>query len=109
MLKFDPFVLKITVAGWQKKSQNNSAFYKIKMPFGANIMSTGKKAQQANMLEHAIIETHSERNANFLSRMINTNKQQQIFCNVVHVYEVTIDDYPLNCNAAESLMVPQSN
>jgi hypothetical protein len=44
MLKFDPFVLKITVAGWPKKAQNNYAFYKIKMPVGANMMQTGKKA-----------------------------------------------------------------
>jgi len=75
----------------------------MKMPVSANMMLAGKKAQQANMLEHAIIETHSEINAHFLSKEIN-RKQQQIFCNVVHVFEVTIDDYPLNSNAAESFL-----
>ena len=100
MLKFDPFALKITSAAWPKNAKNNNAFYKLKQPSGVS-------RKQFNMVEHAIIETGSEREAISLNRLVASKQQQQVFCSVVHAYQVTIDDYPLNLYAAETLLSSQ--
>jgi hypothetical protein len=41
MLKFDPFVMKITIAGWPKNAKNNHAFYYKKLPFVNNGVGVG--------------------------------------------------------------------
>ena len=68
MVKFDPFVMKISVVGWPKNAKNNFEFYRTKMPQ----QFPGRK--QFCMVEHAIIETGSEREAINLNRLV-TSKQ----------------------------------
>lgn len=62
MLKFDPFAMRISIVGWTNKIKNEFAFYKNKMPVGAR-----------KMVEHAIIEMGSEKEASHMTRIIAKN------------------------------------
>lgn len=95
MLKFDPFGMRLSIVGWPKNNKNEFAFYKSKSP-PQNMPAASRK-----MVEHAIIEMGSEKEATHLTKLIAKNyqqSQQPTFCRVVHAYQVFIDDQPLSQN-----------
>lgn len=69
MLKFDPFAMRISIVGWPNKNKNEFAFYRTKQP----IQHGGMPAGARKMVEHAIIEMGSEKEANDCTRLIGKN------------------------------------
>lgn len=60
------------------------------------------------MLEHAIIETGNEREASYLTKLIQKSfqqNQQPVFCRVEHAHNILIDDVPLSMQA-QSMFIP---
>jgi len=71
MLKFDPFAMKMHIVGWPNKNKNEFAFYRTKQP-----IQHGMPVGQRKMVEHAIIEMGSEREANHCTKLIAKNYAQ---------------------------------
>lgn len=64
MLKFDPFSLRISIVGWPKNNKNEFGFYKTQNIVGCKIV------------EHAIFEMGSEKEALHLTKLIAKNQQR---------------------------------
>ena len=85
MIKFDPFVLKCTVVGWPKKSNNNYSFYQHKMPQQfVSLQNFNSRKPNLHMIEHAIIEVATERKAHALKHLVTGRGQLAgAFCDIV--------------------------
>lgn len=69
LLRFDPFVLQMTIVAWPHSSEDNFSFFKKTQPPSLN-----PRQKEFNFSEHIIIECATERKAIQLKNHITSGR-----------------------------------